>query len=262
MDAAPRGFPQRDDLFFENGVVVRRHDNTSYAAVEWIHRFLGRLAFSAPVPMPYFSGASVAEIDGVVWSALSYVDGEIVGWNEAPSLFELGAFLARFHAAAAMVEMEEQRASAIAVDELPGLAPELARIGHAHRARHVIHGDFTNHNVLAIGSPHRACGVIDFMNAFIEVPLFDIGCALWRSGRPAQDAQTFDATRIVAYVDGYSSVRPLSDDDRAAVVVYLRARGLQIIAKQATRGTTDAGPRRKLDWLARHGDGLVVALQG
>ena len=260
MDAVPRGFPQRDDLCFDNGVVVRRHDNTSLDAVQWLHRFLGRLAFNAPVPMPYFDGASVAVIDGVVWSALSYLDGDAVGWQEEPSMFDLGAFLARFHVAAEMVEMEEQRPSAVTLDGLPELADDLARIGHSQRPRHVIHGDFTNHNVLAVGSPRRACGVIDFMNAFVEVPLFDIGCALWRSGRPSQEVHAFDRRRIAAYVDGYNSVRVLADADRAAVVVYLRARGVQIIAKQAARGTIDAGPRRKLEWLSRHQRELVSAL--
>lgn len=124
----------------------------------------------------------------------------------------------------------------------------------------MIHGDFTNHNVLSAGSPSKPCGVIDFGNAYIEVPLFDIGCALWRSGRPSQDVHEFDPDRIAAYVDGYSSVRPLSSDDRAAVLVYLRARGVQIIAKQAARGVTDGGPRRKLEWLASHHDRLVSVL--
>jgi Ser/Thr protein kinase RdoA (MazF antagonist) len=231
-------------------VVVRRHDNVGRETVEWTHRFLARLTFNAPKPMPYFDGASVAVIEGIVWSALSYVAGETVGWSSAPSLFELGAFLATFHAAAARVEMDAQQSPAWPVDA----------VDHTDRPRHVIHGDPTNHNVLAAGSPLKPCGIIDFGNAFIEVPLFDIGCALWRSGRPAQDVHEFDADRIAAYVEGYSSVHPLTDDDRVAVIAYLRARGVQIIAKQQARGVTDDGPRRKLDWLACHHDRLVSVL--
>jgi Ser/Thr protein kinase RdoA (MazF antagonist) len=133
-------------------------------------------------------------------------------------------------------------------------------VGHDDRPRHVIHGDPTNHNVLAAGSPPRPCGIIDFGNAFVEVPLFDIGCALWRSGRRAQGVHAFDPVRIAGYVDGYNSVDALSDDDRVSVVAYLRARGEQIIAKQVARGVSDDGPRRKLDWLARHHDELVSVL--
>ena len=250
MGAVPKGFPQRDDLSFDDGVVVRRHDNAARETVEWIHRFLAQLTFNAPKPIPYFGGASVAVIDGIVWSALSYVEGETVGWSPAPSMYELGAFLATFHAAAEGVEMDGQQSPAFPVDVS----------GHADRPRHVIHGDPTSHNVLAAGSPPKPCGIIDFGNAFVEVPLFDIGCALWRSGRPSQDVDEFDPDRIAGYVDGYSSVRPLSEDDRVAVVAYLRARGGQILAKQEARGVTDDGPRRKLDWLARHHDRLVSVL--
>jgi hypothetical protein len=84
--------------------------------------------------------------------------------------------------------------------------------------------------------------------------LFDIGCALWRSGRPAQDVHEFDGGRVAAYIDGYHSVSPLSSDDRVAVVDCLRARGVQIIEKQAARGVVDGGPRRKLAWLDVNGD--------
>jgi Ser/Thr protein kinase RdoA (MazF antagonist) len=259
MRPTAKPIADRPDLWLDGDVVVRRHDGAPLEAVEWIHRFLGQLTFNAPAPVPYFDGASVALIDGVPWGALSYVEGEPVGWSTEPTMFELGAFLASFHDAAGSIEMEEQRPGAFPIDALSSLAGDLARIDHADRARQVIHGDFTNHNVLASGSPPKPCAVIDFMNACIEVPLFDVGCALWRSGRPAQDVQAFDPERVAAYVEGYSSVRALAADDRAAVVVYLRARGEQIIAKQAARGVTDDGPRRKLEWLAAHHDELVTA---
>ena len=90
-------------------MVVRRHDGVALDTVTWIHRFLDQLAFNAPKPVPFFDGASVAVIDGVVWSALSYVEGETVGWSPAPRMFDLGAFLATFHEAAAAVEMHEQQ---------------------------------------------------------------------------------------------------------------------------------------------------------
>jgi Ser/Thr protein kinase RdoA (MazF antagonist) len=247
-------------LWLDDGVVIRRHDSVGLGTVEWIHRFLAQLTFDAPVPIPYFNGASAALIDGVVWSALSCVQGETVGWSPQPSMFELGAYLATFHAAAEAIEMDAQQSPAFPVATLALPVDALDHIGHADRVRHVIHGDFTNHNVLAAGSPPRPCGVIDFANAYIEVPLFDIGCALWRSGRPSQDVDEFDPDRVAAYVDGYGSVRPLSGDDRAAVVWYLRARGAQIVAKQAARGMTDEGPRRKLEWLRNHHDRLVSVL--
>ena len=44
------------------------------------------------------------------------------------------------------------------------------------------------------------------------------------------------------------------------MVGYLRSRGVQIIAKQAARGVTDEGPRRKLDWLDQHQGELEALL--
>src|SRR5439155_24865781 len=113
----------------------------------------------------YFDGASVARIDDVVWSAVTYLEGEIVGWGASPSMFDVGAYLARFHDAAAKVEMPVQQFPAFPVDQLPGLDGALEAINHATRPRQVIHGDFTSHNVLAAhGCP---CGVIDFANACV-----------------------------------------------------------------------------------------------
>ena len=245
-------FPGRDDLWRVGGVVLRRHDRAEASTIEWIHRLLEQLEFPAPKPVPHFDGASVARIDGSVWSAVTFVEGDVIGWSDSPSMFDVGAYLARFHDAATWVEMPVQQSPVFPVDQLPGLDDALASIDHARRPRQVIHGDFTNHNVLA--SHGHPCGVIDFANAYVEVPLADIGFALWRSGRPRQEADEFDAARIAAYVDGYSSVRPLSADDRAAVVVYLRARGVQIVTKQRARGVRDDGPLRKLAWLERNAD--------
>ena len=251
MLAGATQFPGRDDLWLDDGTVVRRHDTAAASTIGWIHHVLAHLDFNAPKPVPYFDGRSVATRDGVVWSAVSYVEGEIVGWSARPSMFELGGHLARFHDAVASVTVHEQQSPAFPVDQLPGLGGLLQEIGHAQRPRQVVHGDFTNHNVVAVDG--RACGVIDFANAYVDVPLVDIGFALWRSGRPRQDTDEFDRQRIHAYVDGYSSERPLTDDDRVAVLVYLRARGVQIVTKQRARGAApDDGPLRKLAWLERH----------
>jgi len=255
MLAGATQFPGRDDLWLADGVVIRRHDHAAAHTIAWLHRVLDQLEFNAPKPVPHFDGRSVIVRDGTVWSAVSYLDGTIVGWDQQPTMFDMGAYLARFHDAIERVTMPEQQRPAWPVDELPGLEAELQAIGHDERRRHVIHGDFTNHNVVAIdGQP---CGVIDFGNAYIDVPLVDIGFALWRSGRPFQESDGFDASRIGAYLDGYSSVRPLSGDDRAAVLVYLRARGVQILTKQAVRGVQDEGPVRRVEWLKRNGEALL-----
>jgi aminoglycoside phosphotransferase (APT) family kinase protein len=73
--------------------------------------------------------------------------------------------------------------------------------------RVVIHGDFTNDNVIASGAPLRATGVVDFVLAHLENPLADIGYALWRSGY--EHANYLDLNRVRRYLRGYTSAAPL-----------------------------------------------------
>ena len=82
--------------------------------------------------------------------------------------------------------------------------------------------------------------------------------SLWRQGRPEQETDEFSPPRIAEYAAGYARVRPL---DPRAVVTYLRARGLQILAKQQRRGSeVEVGPTRKLAWLLAHGDDVHAAV--
>ena len=56
----------------------------------------------------------------------------------------------------------------------------------------------------------RAAGVIDFALAHAETPLADIGYGLWRSGRPCQDADHLDLSRVQNFVRGYASATRLT----------------------------------------------------
>lgn len=266
-------------------IVLRRNDPALLQPVSeatipgdigWVHRFLARLRESAvevPRPVPVLGGSSVAVVDGAVWEALTFVPGRIVGWDAVPTMFEVGAFMARFHEAISGVEPEGQREGTVSVASLVEsetwtgiqlsapqqrvlsqsvglLAEELDRVRHGHARHSVIHGDLTNHNVLASGVPPRPCGVIDFANAYSEATLADVGFALWRSGRRSQDADRFDFARIGSFIAGYHSRRPLDSVEARAVAAYLLARGLQIVVKQARRASViDSGPLSKLEWL-------------
>jgi hypothetical protein len=86
------------------------------------------------------------------------------------------------------------------------LACDLDGTGHLRRERVVIHGDFTNDNVIADGSPPRATGVIDFATAHVETPLADVGMAYgaaaalmsgpmtWTSPEPADSCAAMPAS--------------------------------------------------------------------
>jgi len=270
-------------LVLRRDSVLRPTDASAVGSrVEWLHDLLRRLeqvGFPSPRPAPVFAERSCASIGGSVWEAVTYLPGRVVGWSRRPSLQELGAFLARFHDAVIGIDVPTQRPLSLPVEGLAGAAatvtglvhPDARRllvepaaevergldaIGHREAPRSAIHGDFTAHNVVAAGAPLAPVGVIDFANAYVEVTLADISFGLWRSGRPSQRADTFDPGRCTSFVRGYSSVRPLRTDHAAAIVVYLQARGVQIIVKQARRGVTDLGPVAKLRWLTENGGDL------
>jgi Ser/Thr protein kinase RdoA (MazF antagonist) len=128
----------------------------------------------------------------------------------------------------------------------------------------VIHGDFTNHNVLSTGTPPRPGGVIDFALAHLETPLADIGYGLWRSGRPHQEADYLDLSRVRRFLRGYAGIVPVSPDQARLIPVYLRGRGLQMIAKRVRAGRAETGMLAQVRWLSGNaaaiGDALAASL--
>jgi Ser/Thr protein kinase RdoA (MazF antagonist) len=251
--------------------------------VAWVHRFLTSLRsdrIRVPEPVGLLDGSAVAIIDETVWETVTYVPGRVVGWNRRPRMREMGAFLAAFHEASAQVSIGHRvghnipiaaltaeatwKGCSLANDEadvvqgsIDDLRVGLGRIDHVAASRIVIHGDFTNHNVLAVGEPLSPGGVIDFSNTYSEAALADVGFGLWRSGRPTQHAGTWSPSRIASYLAGYHSRRPLGPRDVDAVMVYLQARGLQIAAKQARDGRIIDQPlTARLAWLHDHAEPL------
>ena len=228
----------RDEL-----AVLRRLDPAVMAPTDelvrdrqWLHDFLTQLAstdFPAPRPLSVFEGSSMCVQSGAIWELVTFIDGDAVGWRSEPNMEAIGQLLARYHDAAAAIVVGRQRPTAVPPAEIhtvlgadagaAGIDTEvLARFRrHAmafeelgdqlgHRDSLVIHGDFTNHNVIAAGTPPEPVGVIDFGLAHLEVPLADIGLGLWRSGRPRQDVPSIDTARAVALLRGYQSIRPIS----------------------------------------------------
>lgn len=112
----------------------------------------------------------------------------------------------------------------------------MAELRQLQSERHVVHGDFTAHNVLATGTPATPSGVIDFALAYVEDLWADIGFALWRSGRPRQEAIGLDLERTREFVLGYARRRALSPSAVDAVPLYVLARGLQQLVKGYGRG--------------------------
>jgi Ser/Thr protein kinase RdoA (MazF antagonist) len=197
---------------------------------------------------------------------------------------EIGALLGRYHAVVRRIGVTSQRPGAFPLADVPAvllsrrldvvrpaeraairqLAAELARdlegIGHLRRERAVIHGDFTSDNVVADGIPPRATGVIDFANAHAETPLADVGYGLWRSGRPDERSDELDFSRARRFLRGYASIVPLPPDQAGLIAVYLRGRGLQMIAKRVRAGRNETGMLAQVQWLSVNAGAVADAL--
>jgi Ser/Thr protein kinase RdoA (MazF antagonist) len=91
-----------------------------------------------------------------------------------------------------------------------------------------------------------------------------VGYGLWRSGRPHERADHLDFSRARRFLRGYASIVPLSPDQASVIPVYLRGRGLQMIAKRVRAGRNEAGMLAQVQWLsanaARVADALAAAL--
>lgn len=257
--------------------------------VAWLHAFLGRLAglgFPSPRPLPCFGGQSWTMAGSVLWEAVSFLPGHAVGWADQPSMEDIGALLARYHAVARRIDMTGQRPAALPLADVPTillshqlkaahigadraalirrqaelLARDLDSTGHRARERAVIHGDFTNDNVLAYGTPLRLAGVIDFAAAHLETPLADIGYALWRSGRPHPEVGRLDLSRVSRFLRGYARIAPVPTDDARVIAVYMRGRGLQMIAKRVRAGRVETGMLAQVLWLTSNEADISDAL--
>jgi Ser/Thr protein kinase RdoA (MazF antagonist) len=259
--------------------------------VTWLHAFMTRLAgagFPSPRPLPCFDGESWIMAGGWLWEIVSFLPGHAVGWAPVPPMEEVGALLARYHVAIRRIPVTSQRPAALPLAEVPPvllshqfgaipperaapirqLAAQLARdlddTGHLARERMVIHGDFTNDNVIARGTPPAASGVIDFAGAHLETPLADIGYGLWRSGRPDERAGRLDLSRVRRFLRGYASVVRISPGEASIIPLYVWGRGLQMIAKRVRAGRNDTAMLAQVLWLTANAgevaDALVAAL--
>jgi Ser/Thr protein kinase RdoA (MazF antagonist) len=257
------------------------------ADVAWLHGFLARLSglgFPSSRPLPCFDGRSWTVTDGMLWEVVSFLPGHAVCWATVPPMEEIGGLLGRYHAVARQIHVTCQRPGALTLADVPSvllspsldvvppgrqaiirqLAAQLARdlddAGHLTPQHVVIHGDFTTDNVIADGTPPRATGVIDFVNAHTETPLADIGYGLWRSGRPHERADRLDFSRARRFLRGYASIVRVSPDQAAVIPVYLRGRGLQMIAKRVRAGRNETGMLAEVQWLTVNAVAVADAL--
>ena len=203
----------------------------------WLHGFMTRLAgagFPSPRPLPCFDGMSWIMAGGWLWEIVSFIPGHAVGWAAVPPMEEIGTLLGRYHMAVRQIPVTSQRPAALPLAEVPPvllshqldailperaapirqLAAQLARdlddTGHLARERVVIHGDFTNDNVIARGMPPAASGVIDFAGPTWK--------RRWRTSGMACGAAAVPMSALVTWSlpdsGGFSAAMPASSGSR------------------------------------------------
>ena len=221
-------------LELEDGerLVLKIWDERSPTEVNRLNSHLELIAshgVPTPVPLLLEGGRRMLEVDGRAWMLLPFVDAPWLAGDRS-SMKHLGELMARLHSIPddgtfiseytmgtdVWPELfERAEAENTWSPFLRELEAELARLPNllpAGLPRGIIHGDLFQDNVLASDGEVKA--VLDFEDVCINVLASDlvvafIGCG-WEDGVPVEE-------RWTALLEGYESVRQLSENERAAL---------------------------------------------
>ncbi|RZK02480.1 MAG: homoserine kinase [Novosphingobium sp.] len=232
--------------------------------------FLGLLdhlaARDCPVPRTIHDRAGQAYRlhDGKALALIEFLPGVSVSEPTADQARAVGAALAQVHLAAADFPGRRSNGLALAdwvelaeacgADGLHEISPGLDRqISDEllHLAAHwprdlphsVIHADLFPDNVLMLGD--RVTGLIDFYFACHDITAYDLAVthAAWCF---SNDGTHFDAALSQALLAGYESVRPLLDEERAALPILARGAAMRFLMTRA------------YDWMNTPADAMVT----
>jgi homoserine kinase type II len=193
-----------------------------------------------PQPVADHRGAFLGELNGKPAVLVSFLRGKDLAAPTAAQCAQVGAMLARIHAAGASysARMDNPRGprwwKAVMPEILPFLgADDVAllreEVGYQARHRHedlprgAIHADLFRDNVLF--EDGRVSGVIDFYFACTDALLYDV--AITVNDWCVTGARGLDAAGAAALLDAYQKVRRFTPNERGAWPVMLRAGALR-----------------------------------
>jgi hypothetical protein len=110
---------------------------------------------------------------------------------------------------------------------------------------------------MASAAGQSEADVVGCSRSAARCPVADIGYGLWRSGRPHQQADHLDLSRVRRFLRGYASTAPISADAARLIPVYLYGRGLQMIAKRIRAGRPETGMLAQVRWLSANAGALA-----
>lgn len=223
---------------------------------------LSRKGIDCPLPVPQTSGATIGDLAGRPAAIVTFLEGM---WMRRPTVEhcrEVGAALAGLHLAG--LDFGPKRANALSVggwrplwdraadraDEVePGLQKEveaelalLEAEWPSELPSGVIHADLFPDNVFFLGN--RLSGLIDFYFACTDLLAYDVAIGL--NAWCFEKDNSFNLTKGMALLGGYTSVRPLSTQEAAALPILARGSALRFMLT------------RLYDWLNTPAGSLVV----
>ena len=204
---------------------------------------LAARGLSCPLPLPRRDGALLGSLSGRPAALISFLEGMWLRKPEAKHCREVGRALAEMHVAGEGFELK--RANALSIDGWralweksedragevePGLQNEirsdlnfLSAYWPKNLPAGVIHADLFPDNVFFLGD--ELSGLIDFYFACNDLLAYDVSICLnaWCFEKDG----AYNITKGMAMLEGYQSVRPLSDAEIAALPVLSRGSALR-----------------------------------
>ncbi len=217
---------------------------------------------SCPLPLPRRDGELLGELSGRPAALISFLEGMWLRKPDARHCRDVGEALAKMHVAGADFPLKRPNALSIdgwrvlwdkseaRADEVePGLQAEirgemdfLAANWPSDLPAGVIHADLFPDNVFFLND--RLSGLIDFYFACNDLLAYDVSICLnaWCFEKDG----SYNMTKGMALLEGYESVRPLSDAEAAVLPILARGSALRFFLT------------RLYDWLMTPADALVV----
>ncbi|MFS8145398.1 homoserine kinase [Rhizobium sp. R635] len=204
---------------------------------------LSARGLSCPLPLPRRDGALLGSLSGRPAALISFLEGMWLRKPEAKHCREVGRALAAMHVAGegfalkrpnalsidgwrALWEKSEERAGEVEAGLQSEIQNELDFLSAAWPGElpaGVIHADLFPDNVFFLGD--ELSGLIDFYFACNDLLAYDVSICLnaWCFEKDG----AYNITKGMAMLEGYQSVRPLSEAEIAALPVLSRGSALR-----------------------------------
>jgi Ser/Thr protein kinase RdoA (MazF antagonist) len=274
------------DVDGERVVIASKRGRTN-ASLDWEAALLDGLeaaGFPACRAARIFDGVDYLVVDGLHYSARTWVPGRMLVEFDDPDVFAVGRFIAAYHSVATSIALPQRPGITPLEHVLPSMddAAMLRVLVDARLVRRYrelvdeilpaiadvdtslpVHGDFTTRNIAA-DARSVFSGLIDFGMSHSASPAVELAYALG-STRPTFDHVEHRLDQVTELIRGYRSVSTLDPSDPARIVDFARSRPLLGLAIYAIEGfdapaSRISGSFGRIEWLTEHRDEMIAAI--